>query len=75
MSGKLFAFNVSKKIEIMDEQVRDQLEKGPRASLVTALGFCSSGQRYGVAICSIDVIGCHTQGRAGIYICDITRYD
>ena len=75
MASKLFAFNVSRKIDPIDEKT-DSLWKGDTvAHLTTELGFCSSGQGYGVAFCGSDTFGCFAYSGGGLYICDITRYD
>ena len=67
MSGKLFAFNVSKKIERVDEKAGDQWvgDQTARAfSVCTNIG-------YGSATCSTEEWGyCNVGGGAGFYICD-----
>lgn len=77
MTSTLFAFNVSKMIDTVLETAEktDSTLGKSHMSLVTELGFCSSGQGYGVSHCISDSIGCRTSGNTGIYICDITRYD
>ena len=77
MTSTLFAFNVSKKIDMVLENAEkaDSTLGKSRMSLVTQLGTCSSGQGYGVSHCVSDSIGCRTSGSAGIYICDVAWYD
>jgi hypothetical protein len=70
MSGKLFAFNVSKKVERVDEKAGDQWvgDQIARASY----SYCTVSS-YGLDSCSYDpVLGynCHFIGNYGYYLCD-----
>jgi hypothetical protein len=71
MSGKLFAFNVSKKVERVDEKAGDQWV-GDQTARASNYSYCS-GSSYGVDGC-IDgaTVGyqCHPYGSQGFYICD-----
>jgi len=69
MSGKLFAFNVSKETERMDEKARDQWV-GDQTAQTTSHSYCS-GSNYGLDGCINDLTyQCHTYGSTGNYICD-----
>lgn len=69
-SSKLFAFNVSKKIEPGDEKARDQWI-GDRITRATEWhGYCTD-QDYGVEVCHLDDgYWCWVSGGSGYYICD-----
>jgi len=70
MSGKLFAFNVSKKTEKMDEKAQDQWV-GDQTARARAHEYCT-GASYGVDTCVLSPNGlyCYAYGQTGNYICD-----
>jgi len=68
MSGKLFAFNVSKKVEKVDEKARDQWV-GDRTARANAPGTCT-GNGYGLEWCYTGQYGCVVFGPMGYYVCD-----
>lgn len=70
MSNKLFAFNVSKQTEKVDEKSKQQWT-GQTAAIA---GYCTS-QNYGNSSCYTYWIGnyyerCVSSGGSGYYICD-----
>jgi hypothetical protein len=71
MSGKLFAFNLSKKIEKADEKASNQWV-GDRTARSNGCSpcQCSGGQGYGMSACYIDDFYCWTSNDGGYYICD-----
>jgi len=69
MSSKLFAFNVSKKSERLEEKdyewVGDNIARGCHI-----VGHCTS-QNYGASYCDTPYAAiCYASGGAGFYICD-----
>jgi hypothetical protein len=67
MSSKLFAFNVSKKIEKVDEKAPDQWV-GDQTARAFGPGYCT-GSSYGVNTCFVDGF-CYSIGGPGFYLCD-----
>lgn len=76
MASKLFAFTVSKKIEPLDPQARNQWIGDGNARADPPVhcrgAYCSTGQGYGLAGCeSQPGFGyCDIWGGGGYYICD-----
>ena len=70
MSSKLFAFNVSKKLEKVDRQwVGDLIA---RASVY---GYCTGDQNYGQETCLLNNGQCTAYGLSGYHICDGSNPD
>lgn len=73
MSGKLFAFNVSKMTENSNEKANAQWVGNPTAN-ATYCGhcYCSGGQGYGLSGCTLGLLvgQCWQTGSTGYYLCD-----
>lgn len=73
MSGQLFAFNVSKKTEIVEQQTNNQwMGDGKTRATHCSPCLCSGGQGYGLSSCiEGPALGVCTQdGSTGYYLCD-----
>jgi hypothetical protein len=70
MSGKLFAFNVSKKVERADEKAHEQWV-GDQTAWARSHAYCT-GSPYGVDGCVLSPNGlyCYAYGSTGFYLCD-----
>ncbi len=68
MPSKLFAFNLSKKIENVDEQADNQWV-GDLIARASTLGYCT-GQNYGLSLCQTIQGYCYLSGSSGYYLCD-----
>ena len=70
MSGKVFAFNVSKEIESLDENAREQWV-GDQVALGCMHCRCTGGQNYGLSACNVSPTQiCNAYGGSGYYLCD-----
>ncbi len=71
MSGQIFAFNVSKEIESIDEKAMKQWVGDQVALAVCRRCRCTGGQNYGMSACYVDALQyCDTSNDSGYYLCD-----